>query len=88
MSRRLPGRPKNALLEGPSPGSLQPAAPLRVVPEEDPSARARGAAAWSLAHGYGQDAGARAAVELAAAREQDADAARGMRASLDETGPA
>ena len=31
MSRRLPGRPKNALLEGPSPGSLQPAAPLRVL---------------------------------------------------------
>lgn len=59
---------------------------LRVVLEEDPSARAREAAAWSLAHGYGEDAGTRAAVERAAAREGDADAARGMRASLDETG--
>lgn len=61
---------------------------LRVVLEEDPSARAREAAAWSLAHGYREDAGTRAAVERAAAREADEEAARGMRASLDETGRA
>lgn len=58
---------------------------LRVVLEEDVSPRVREAAAWSLAHGYGADAGARTAVERAAARDRDPEAARGMRASLDET---
>jgi len=47
----------------------------------DPSPLVRAAAGWALVEGYAEDAGARAAVERAAAAESDADAAGDLRES-------
>lgn len=48
----------------------------------DPSPTVRAAAGWALTRGHGSDAGVRAALEAALAREPDADAAEDLRESL------
>jgi len=70
-----------ALVLGNTPSEAGRSALLKAL-AEDPSPTVRAAAGWSLARAHGSDAGVRAALESALAREPDPEASEDLRASL------
>jgi epoxyqueuosine reductase len=71
-----------AIVLGNVPSDAGRAALLRAI-SVDPSAVVREASAWSLARAHGADAGVRAALDAARAREPDLAARAGIARSLD-----
>ncbi len=85
---RREGLARNAAhVLGNRPGEEGREALLRAL-EEDPSPVVRAAAGWALARGHGEDAGVRAALDRAHARERDPGAREDLRLSLEGDLPA
>lgn len=82
------GLARNAAIALGNAPSAEGASALRAALECEPEPVPRAAAGWALAHGHGRDAGVRAALERAVAREPDAAVQAELRADLCESAPA
>jgi epoxyqueuosine reductase len=82
------GLARNAAIALGNAPSAEGESALRAALESEPEPVPRAAAGWALAHGYGRDAGVRAALERAAVREPDAAVQAELRADLSASAPA
>jgi len=79
------GLARNAAIALGNAPSAEGASALREALESEPEPVPRAAAGWALAHAHGEDAGVRAALERALAREPDAQVQAELRTGLRES---